>query len=158
MMQRDGSASTSLVIFDINSERWYQANDFKVARQHHSSCFLKTKLFLFGGCSDDMGRLSSIETMDVANNDQVWSIINDSRDFTKRTLPLVCAISETQIAIMGGWDISYYSDILIYDDQTKTTQKVMNTSIGFDCNMGQAIKGSEDGNFHALIYPQSGGF
>ena len=94
----------------------------KQARREHSSCFLKNKLYVFGGYQSR--ELDSIEWLDTGGiiSNTSWAYCSWQKlslpIFTPRYWALVCAVSDTQIAIMGGYPDK--GDVIMYDDETKT--------------------------------------
>lgn len=82
-----------------------------------------------------MGQLSSIEKLNVANEDKEWTLIN-MPGFTYRHKPLVCTMDEESFLIAGGTD--GYSGYFVDSSSVSMESRAINTltssnSLTFQC-------------------------
>ena len=82
----------------------------------HSSCALNSMIYIFCGAVEDdnlfYSSTNSIEKLQHKENFQTqyirWELINLACSFNQRTLPVICAINQYEIAILGG--INYLNE------------------------------------------------
>jgi len=99
--------------FIIARNDWGKLTSMIKPRQNHSSCVLKTKVFYIGGTDHNMKRLTSVEWSDVISGER--DIIEAAFD-VPRELPVVGAVSDSKLIIMGGiGDSGKLSDVLLFD-------------------------------------------
>ena len=97
----------------------------------------------------------------LANATTLWQLINvDKNILTKRYLPAVAPLNDTEIAILGGY--GSLSDVIVFNTTTKTCQKVSagrdykfvaygNQCVQAGINKVVALVTDEDGNKPAVI-------
>ena len=61
-----------------------------IARKSHSSCVVKSKLFVFGGSDKNSVLLDSIEVLDLGAG-KVWDLLTIP-EFTARSMPIVSPV------------------------------------------------------------------
>ena len=112
--------------YDIAGDTWKGLKaELNIARSSHSACTLNGIVYVFCGLG---GRypINSIEMISesslLANATTLWQLIKVAENIlTKRCLPAVAPLNDTEIAILGG---SCKSDVIVFNTTTKTCQKV----------------------------------
>ena len=82
--------------------------DLIVARECHASCSLgSSSIYVFFGFDSQGNCLNSIERLDFSDQESIsdcsWTLLSNIQ-MEGRAFPAVCALSSTEIAIMGGRD------------------------------------------------------
>ena len=124
-----GTIVSTVSYYDIAGNTWKGLKaELNIARDEHSACTLNGIVYVFCGLGDG-SYLNSIEMISesslLANATTLWQLIDvDWNILTKRTVPAVAPLNDTEIAILGGNDGNCLSDVIVFNTTTKTCQKV----------------------------------
>ena len=74
----------------------------------------------------------------LANATTLWQLINVAENIlTKRSVPAVAPLNDTEIAILGGYGLS---DVIVFNTITKTCQKVSAGDYKFTASGNQCVQ------------------
>ena len=117
----------------VENQTWHQMPDLIVARECHASCSLgNSSVYVFFGFDSQGHCLSSIERLDLADQGSIsdcsWTLLSNIQ-MEGRAFPAVCALSSTEIVIMGGRDqFGYLGDVFILDTKAGMSTQVAKDS------------------------------
>ena len=123
-----GTFLSTVSYYDIAGNTWKGLKaELNIARYSHSACTLNGIVYVF--CGYNGNYLNSIEMISesslLANATTLWQLINVAENIlTPRIGPAVAPLNDTEIAILGGHDDNYRSDVIVFNTTTKTCQKV----------------------------------
>jgi len=128
------TCSNKVHALDLKNNTWQQIGDLNMARDNHSSCSVGEMIFVVCG-DQDLAKLNSIEMLDYGyNKESTWQLIK-IEGLTPRISPLVSALTDVSILIMGGFDgREHLSDAFIYDFCGQNIRQVIKQgSLKFMC-------------------------
>ena len=117
--------------YDIKKDVWSRVPSLNEERMNHSSCVLDDKLiYTFCGYNSSNLAISSIECFKAleylkGKRKEKWVEVElkSKLKIPARLDPIVCPLSETEIAVLGGFSSGKLSDGYILDTKSGVVKK-----------------------------------
>ena len=120
-----------------------------VGRSSHSCCTLQSKLWVFGGFTENGTITNSIEVLDVPHR-KPWNLFN-VEPFSARFFAAVSPIVDGKILVMGGeGNAGLLSDCMLVDTESLTAE-LLNEYSEFDFTCFDKIAMDRFGSVVALV-------
>ena len=122
---KDFSTLDSVSRFNIDKDQWESGTpNLNIERSLAAACTSGDRIFVIGGVDGDNHYLNSVEVLNVekmVSDEADWELVKFPTEvFTPRRNPLVTALNENEIVIMGGTDgENCLQDVLVYDIDKK---------------------------------------
>ena len=107
--------------YDVVGNVWERAPMLVEPRGSHGACALGSTIFVIGG-GGVRSNLASVETLDVANGDEAWTLRDD---VVRARHAMSAASTRGRVYVVGGWynGSEAIGDTDIYDDASKAWSK-----------------------------------
>lgn len=135
---------TKVYVFDLVKDEWKtdEQAELNEARSSHSSIEIGQRLYVFCGYNGDKC-LNSIECLDFDRQVSFFGLMEEAKRrwfiwevdmLGPRENPTVCAYSNNEICIMGGYQGGHLSDVILVNFEHRTGRKVLRKSfMNFSC-------------------------
>jgi Kelch motif len=120
-------------MYNSEIDIWFDMPDLNTGRHYHSSCgFLDKFIYVFCGISNQTRKyINTIERYDH-NNRSRWTLIEMSiKDFPERQGCGVCQRDQKDIVIFGGFAGEFRNDSYLFDTQTNSITRTVDTPTKF---------------------------
>ena len=136
---------SSVEAYSVTDDIWSEAPSLNRKRCSHSSCALDSRVYVFGGQALNKGKdwvnLNSIEWLDAARwfegHQTQWFLIRPAKALIKaRATSLFCAISSSELLIMGGYEDNgeLIRDFIMFDTTSGNIEPILLSEKPFSCN------------------------
>ena len=157
---QNGILSDTVSVHCLKSNKWsYLTQRIKVARRQASGCMVGNFIYLVCGFAETR-KTNQIERMFVdglSDTRHDWELFNPSEEVLgPRTLPILYAIGDSHLAILGGQNFNqqyekiFHRDVLLLDCETQQIQKIKELDHGFEASFNSVSELTQDGKVYAL--------
>lgn len=166
---------TSAEKYDVKRDVWTTAPSLCEPRMSHSSCALDDRfIYTFGGYNGKTLTLGSIERLRALDylrgrKKERWTQVElkTKQRISSRMDPVVCPVSETEIAVLGGFNGGHLGTGYIFDTGLLRVRKVFDLKCGFrfDSVSNQsrmlrpgelvALVGDQNDELHMITYTKN---